>query len=114
MTSVIRTGSTTLSWSFSKGRLWPYGRGGSWNRDGVILFAPGIHDVIYRVADGGGQPVAVTKVKKEGAYSGGRWPYFLPDGRHFLCLGIEGDDPKGEVYAAALAEGAIRMKIVSH
>jgi len=63
---------------------------------GVILFTPGIHDVIHRVPDGGGQPVAVTKVKKEGAYGGSRWPYFLPDGRHFLYVGIEGDDPKGK------------------
>jgi Tol biopolymer transport system component len=76
--------------------------GGSWNRDGVILFTPGIHDVIYRVPDGGGQPTAVTKVKKAGAYAGSRWPYFLPDGRHFLYMGAEGDDPRGKVYAASL------------
>ncbi len=80
----------------------PYGRGGSWNRDGVILFTPGIHDVIYRVPDGGGQPVPVTKAKKAGVYAGGRWPYFLPDGRHFLYVGTEGDDPRGKVYAASL------------
>jgi eukaryotic-like serine/threonine-protein kinase len=80
----------------------PYGRGGSWNRDGVILFTPGIHDVIYRVADGGGQPTAVTKVKKAGAYAGSRWPHFLPDGRHFLYMGAEGDEPRGKVYAASL------------
>ncbi|MGC1449678.1 MAG: protein kinase [Candidatus Sulfotelmatobacter sp.] len=79
-----------------------YGRGGSWNRDGVILFTPGIHDAIYRVPDGGGQPVAVTKVKKAGAFAGGRWPHFLPDGRHFLYLGVEGDETKGNVYAASL------------
>jgi serine/threonine protein kinase/Tol biopolymer transport system component len=80
----------------------PYGRGGSWNRDGVILFTPGIHDLIYRIPDGGGQPVAVTKVKKAGVYSGSRWPYFLPDGRHFLYVGQEADDPRGKVYAASL------------
>jgi Tol biopolymer transport system component len=80
----------------------PYGRGGSWNHDGVILFTPGIHDVIYRVPDGGGQPVAVTKVKKAGAFAGSRWPYFLPDGRHFLYVGTEGEDRKGKVYAASL------------
>ena len=80
----------------------PFGRGGSWNRDGVILFTPGIHDVIYRVPDGGGQPLAVTRVKKAGVFAGSRWPYFLPDGRHFLYVGLEGDDPKGKVYAASL------------
>lgn len=80
----------------------PFGRGGSWNREGVILFAPGIHDMIYRVADGGGQSVAVTKVKKAGPYAGGRWPYFLPDGKHFLYVGTEADDFRGKVYAASL------------
>ena len=80
----------------------PFGRGGSWNRDGVILFAPGIHDLIYRVADGGGQPVAVTKIHKAGPYAGGRWPHFLPDGKHFLYVGTEGDDFRGKVYAASL------------
>ncbi len=80
----------------------PFGRGGTWNRNGVILFTPGIHDMIYRVADGGGQPVAVTKVKKAGVYAGGRWPYFLPDGKHFLYVGTEGDDFRGRLYAASL------------
>jgi hypothetical protein len=80
----------------------PYGRGGSWNRDGVILFAPGIHDVIFRVPDGGGRPVAVTKAKTPGVFAGSRWPYFLPDGRHFLYVGTEGDEPRGKVYAASL------------
>ena len=80
----------------------PFGRGGSWNRDGVILFTPGIHDVIYRVPDGGGQPVAVTKVKKPGPYAGSRWPYFLPDGKHFLYVGTEEGDFRGKIYAGSL------------
>ena len=80
----------------------PFGRGGSWNRDGVILFAPGIHDSIFRVPDGGGQPVVATKAKTTGVYAGGRWPYFLPDGKHFLYVGTEGNDFRGKLYAAAL------------
>ena len=80
----------------------PFGRGGSWNRDGVIIFTPGIHDAIYRVSEGGGQPVAITKVKKPGTYAGGRWPHFLPDGKHFLYMGTEGDDFRGKIYAASL------------
>src|SRR3984893_9090980 len=80
----------------------PFGRGGSWNRDGVILFTPGIHDVIYRVPDGGGQPVPVTRVKKPGPYAGSRWPHFLPDGKHFLYVGTEEADFRGKIYAASL------------
>jgi hypothetical protein len=30
--------------------------GGSWNQDGVILFAPSLSDGLYRVAASGGKP----------------------------------------------------------
>jgi serine/threonine protein kinase/Tol biopolymer transport system component len=57
-------------------------RGGAWNRDGVILFADA--EGLYRVSAQGGTPVLATKVQpKEEAH---RWPYFLPDGRHFVFL----------------------------
>jgi Tol biopolymer transport system component len=80
----------------------PFGRGGTWNREGVILFAPGIHDVIYRVSDGGGQAKPVTKINTPGVFAGGRWPYFLPDGRHFLYVAHEGNEQKAKVMAASL------------
>ena len=57
-------------------------RGGSWGRDGVILFGAGTRDPISKVAAEGGSPVQVTKLAV-GQYSQ-RWPTFLPDGRHFL------------------------------
>ena len=58
-------------------------RGGAWNRDGVILFAGA--EGLYRVSAQGGSPTLATKVDpKEEAH---RWPYFLPDGRHFVFLG---------------------------
>ena len=57
--------------------------GGAWNRDGVILFAG--PEGLERISAQGGTPVLATKVDaKEEAH---RWPYFLPDGRHFLFLG---------------------------
>ena len=57
-------------------------RGGAWNRDGVILFA-GLEG-LYRVSAQGGAPTLATKIDpKEEAH---RWPYFLPDGRHFVFL----------------------------
>jgi serine/threonine protein kinase/Tol biopolymer transport system component len=56
--------------------------GGAWNREGVILFGgPG---GISRVSAQGGTPELATKIdSKEEAH---RWPYFLPDGRHFIFL----------------------------
>jgi hypothetical protein len=58
----------------------PEGRGGSWNHDDVIVFAPSnVGSGIRRVAAAGGVPSDVTK-----ANGNLRQPVFLPDGRHFL------------------------------
>ncbi len=54
--------------------------GGTWNRDGVILFSSGTG--IFRVSAQGGDSAAVTKLDTDDLSH--RWPYFLPDGRHFL------------------------------
>ena len=56
--------------------------GGAWNRDGIILFAG--PEGLHRVSAQGGTPTLATKIdSKEEAH---RWPYFLPDGRHFIFL----------------------------
>ena len=56
--------------------------GGTWNRDGVIVFSG--TEGLYRVSAQGGTPELATKVDpKEEAH---RWPSFLPDGRHFVFL----------------------------
>jgi eukaryotic-like serine/threonine-protein kinase len=55
---------------------------GTWNREGVILFSNG--NVLQRVSAAGGEPVAVTTLDKAQQETVHRWPYFLPDGRHFL------------------------------
>jgi serine/threonine protein kinase/Tol biopolymer transport system component len=57
--------------------------GGTWNRDGIILF--GGVEGLYRVSSQGGTSQLATKVaQREEAH---RWPSFLPDGRHFVFLG---------------------------
>jgi len=60
--------------------------GATWNRDGVIVFAPNFEGVLYRVAASGGQPVAITEAYKAYDETNHIWPEFLPDGRHFLFL----------------------------
>jgi Tol biopolymer transport system component len=59
------------------------GRGGSWGKDGTILFAASVYDQIQRVPESGGQPQAVTR-PLEGSAPSRRFPHLLPDGRHFL------------------------------
>jgi Tol biopolymer transport system component len=64
----------------------PWGRGGAWNKNGVILFAPTTTDPLFRVPASGGTPVPITKLDKVRLETSHRWPVFLPDGKHYLYL----------------------------
>ena len=60
----------------------PFGRGGAWNRDGTILFAPIFTGPIYRIPDSGGEAVPLTRLAPGQAAHD--HPRFLADGRRFL------------------------------
>jgi hypothetical protein len=78
----------------------PDGRGGTWNKDGVIVFAANLGTPIQRVASGGGAPVAITKIGSDGEDH--RFPEFLPDQHHFLYT-INGPNPNAiGIYAGSL------------
>ncbi len=62
------------------------GLGGSWNQDGSVLFAPSSQSPIFRVSASGGTPVALTQLDTLKQETSHRWPWFLPDGQHFLFL----------------------------
>ena len=82
----------------------PFGRGGSWGPDGVILFSPGTLSPLLRVNATGGTPVQVTKIDTS-QHSSHRWPFFLADGKHFLYLAINHEPSKWNndmVYFASL------------
>ena len=61
-------------------------RGGTWNRDGVILFEPHWREGLHRVSAEGGTPEPVTRIDEKRRETTHRWPFFLPDGRHYLYL----------------------------
>jgi len=50
----------------------------------VIVFAPGTSDPLLRVAAAGGAAEPATKLDVSRGENSDRWPYFLPDGQHFL------------------------------
>ena len=81
------------------------GRGGTWNRDGVILFAPTIASELYRISAGGGRPERVTSF--EGKKVRHRWPWFLPDGKRFLYVA-------GEDLTAGSLDGKLHKQIVTN
>ena len=70
----------------------PSGRGGAWNGEDVILFAPASHGVLYRVSASGGQPQPLTSLTPDA--DSHRWPAFIDDDR-FLFV-VQSDRPAAE------------------
>jgi Tol biopolymer transport system component len=60
------------------------GKGGSWNTDGNIVFAPTFNGPICRVRAAGGDVDTITTLNRDASENSHRFPSFLPDGNHFL------------------------------
>jgi Tol biopolymer transport system component len=80
------------------------GRGGTWGRTGVILFAPTPTAAIHRVPASGGADEVVTRLDRTRGESDHRWPVFLPDGRHFVYL-ARGRGPEDHALMAGSLDG---------
>ncbi|HYL14357.1 MAG TPA: protein kinase [Terriglobales bacterium] len=92
----------------------PSARGGSWGASGIILLSPAVRDVIYQIPASGGSPTAVTHLDPK-LHTTHRWPFFLPDGQHFLYLATNHSYPQAEqngVYLASL-DGKVNRLLVS-
>jgi len=57
---------------------------GTWNRDGAIVFACGLIRPLYQVSASGGEPRPLTQLDVSRGEVFHRFPFFLPDGRHFV------------------------------
>jgi serine/threonine protein kinase/Tol biopolymer transport system component len=84
------------------------GRGGAWNQDGVILFAPQPDSPLFRVSENGGTPEQVTQLGEGKSH---RWPSFLPDGKHFLYTSQPGstESSAGVFLASLYAPHGVRV-----
>jgi serine/threonine protein kinase/WD40 repeat protein len=80
------------------------GRGGAWFADGQIVFSPVASAPLFRVPATGGTPTQITKVDQV-EFTSNRWPFILPDGKHFLYLALHHDPAKAAnntVYFASI------------
>ena len=78
------------------------GFGGTWNDDGIILYGGGPLEPIKKIHTTGGEPVAATSIDRTAGENLHRWPYFLPDGNHFIYL-INGEKPENDgIYLGSL------------
>jgi serine/threonine protein kinase len=73
----------------------PNSRGGSWSANDVIVFAPDFQAALVKVSAQGGTTAPATVLDKA-KHSTHRWPWFLPDGNHFIFFANNhtGGDPK--------------------
>jgi len=92
----------------------PNGRGGSWGAKDIIVFAPGYQTGIYSVPATGGTPAAITTIDST-MHSTHRWPYFMPDGEHFIYLAVHHDVSKSEYYGLYFSslDGSINKRVLS-
>ena len=73
--------------------------GGTWSREGVVLFAA---STIYRVSAAGGIATPVTTLNASRQEAFHFWPYFLPDGKHFLYFAYSTKTENDAIYVGSL------------
>jgi Tol biopolymer transport system component len=79
--------------------------GGTWNRDGTILYVPSDSGGIFRVSETGRDSSEVTPRRSPELAT--RLPQFLPNGRHFLFYVAQGVEPAG-IYVGELGTDSVR------
>jgi serine/threonine protein kinase len=93
------------------------GRGGTWNEDGVIVFAPETQQPIHRVSAGGGTSTPITELDPSRNETTHRYPVFLPDGKNYLYLrashGLASGDDGNAIWIGTLGSDETRRLMQS-
>ncbi len=77
-------------------------RGATWGRNGNILFSPGTLTPIFRVSAAGGSVSQVTQQDQSREETSHRWPYLLPDDRHFIYFARGSNKENQALFVGAL------------
>jgi Tol biopolymer transport system component len=80
------------------------GRGGTWSKDDVIVFASRADEPLMRVSARGGAARPLTSLT-DPASAGHGWPEFLPDGRRVLYYAESSNSELEGVYVVGLDSG---------
>jgi Tol biopolymer transport system component/tRNA A-37 threonylcarbamoyl transferase component Bud32 len=90
-----------------------FARGGSWNADGVILFADTRGQGILKIPAAGGGVSLATKENTQAGEDQHYFPHFLPDGKNFLLLIRHGNNQGKNHVALASLDGTPPVKLAS-
>jgi serine/threonine protein kinase len=85
------------------------GRGGAWSKSGVIVFTASPSQPLLRVSASGGTPEPASTLDVSRAENSHRWPFFLPDGKHFMFWSRNSRGPQeNQLYVGEL--GSLQAK----
>jgi len=87
------------------------GLGGTWNRDGVIVFATQAAIGLSRVSTTGRELATLTTLDASREEAAHWFPSFLPDGRHFLYEIRSGRKDLSGIYLGSL-DGAVKQRLL--
>ena len=84
------------------------GRGATWSRKGVIVCAPRAQGPLQRISAAGGGIQQVTWLDSTRNEAGHRFPFFLPDGDHFLYVALPGGPDGADVFVGSLSSRRVK------
>jgi hypothetical protein len=88
------------------------GRGGTWNREGTILFSGDVTGGLRRVAAAGGKPAPVTTLDADRRESSHRWPVFLDGGRQFFYFALSPESRFNGIFLGSLDQPSQRTRLM--
>ncbi len=89
------------------------GRGGTWNQDGVIVFAPTPEGPLLRVSSGGGETTPATTLDAARHETAHRFPNFLPDGDHFLYVALPPGPNGWDTFVGSLKSKSVKKVLTA-
>ncbi len=84
----------------------PSARGGTWGPGDVIVYAPSASGPLMKISAAGGTPTVATALDSTRGETAHRFPSFLPDGKHFLYVGIPGKNGRVDTRVTSLDESS--------
>jgi Tol biopolymer transport system component len=88
----------------------PAARGGTWNRDGIIVFAPSANGPMMR-RDAAGAIAPLTTV--DPGDTAHTWPSFLPDGKHVVYLVSSAQSQRAGIWIRSLEDASAPKRLLS-
>jgi eukaryotic-like serine/threonine-protein kinase len=89
-------------------------RGASWSARDVIVFAPTRTSGLFRISAAGGTATPLIQIDQARDENGHRFPWFLPDGHHFLFTARNRDLSKSAIYIGDLDSPARKTASIAN